>query len=320
MVAPELKQEGASKLSSPTGTVNLRDLLVVVLSPLRLWTKLSSGVMAVMASYKLRGTASLLPAIIIASLAAVSLGRSQPAASLDQQRDKQPLKLPAGWNPRDPLPAEKTNCVRCHLTAGRELTAPVRDFARSVHDRSHLSCNDCHGGNTQEDSTAHENEHGFIGTKLSAHMEACSMCHALEARWFQKGKHYWDLSKRINRDYPVCIDCHGSHDIARPPEAFSTTNVCTDCHKQFAKDMPAAAGVIAENDRLWLTLRKVHAKNSKDDEPTPAAFRKELKTIRGSTSRLIHGAQRVTADEADTLNRRVRALREKLETWLKEHK
>ena len=31
------------------------------------------------------------------------------------------------------LPIEKTNCVRCHLTAGRELTVPVRDFARSVH-------------------------------------------------------------------------------------------------------------------------------------------------------------------------------------------
>src|SRR5436305_10107290 len=98
-----------------------------------------------------------------------------------------PLKLPANWNPRDPLPIEKTNCVRCHLTAGRELTVPVRDFARSVHDRANLSCNDCHGGNTAEDATAHEAEHGFIGTKLSAHMSACASCHGLEARWWQQG-------------------------------------------------------------------------------------------------------------------------------------
>src|SRR5262245_17624428 len=76
--------------------------------------------------------------------------------------DDVPLKRPSTWNAADPLPIEKTNCVRCHLTAGRELTVPVRDFARSVHDLAKLSCNSCHGGNTKEDSTAHEQEHGFI--------------------------------------------------------------------------------------------------------------------------------------------------------------
>ncbi len=279
--------------------------------------------MARMASFTIR----LAPAAILlllagaAGLAVIARADVQLFVAVDGQgKDSagaaQPLKLPADWNPRDPLPAEKTNCVRCHLTAGRELTVPVREFARSVHDRSHLSCHDCHGGNTEEDSTAHEAEHGFIGTKLSAHMSACTTCHGLEARWWQKGKHYWDLSKRINRDYPVCIDCHGSHDIGRPPEAFSMTNVCTDCHKQFAKDMPHTAAVIAENDRLWVTLRKVHVKNNKADEPVPPAFRKELNSVRKNTSRLIHGATRVTAEEAEALNQRVRRLREQLDAWL----
>src|SRR5262245_26279104 len=120
-----------------------------------------------------------------------------------------PLKLPEGWKAEDPIPIEKTNCVRCHLTAGRELTAPVREFARSVHDRARLSCQDCHGGNTEEDTSAHEGEHGFIGTKMSAHMAACAECHSREAGSFKKSKHYWDLTKRINRDFPVCVDCHG---------------------------------------------------------------------------------------------------------------
>src|SRR2546422_3958900 len=94
--------------------------------------------------------------VLLGSLCAiVQAGRGRLRAQLSgskpqQQRppaEAKPLKLPDWWKADDPLPQEKTNCVRCHLTAGRELTTPVRDFARSVHDRTGLSCNDCHGGN-----------------------------------------------------------------------------------------------------------------------------------------------------------------------------
>src|SRR5437870_4419025 len=128
---------------------------------------------------------SLVLLVVLASLAGgiaaviPALSRAQVPASPVESR---PLKLPNGWKADDPLPLEKTNCVRCHLTAGRELTTPVRDFARSVHDRAQLSCNDCHGGNTKDDSSAHEAEHGFIGTKLSAHMASCAECHPREAQ------------------------------------------------------------------------------------------------------------------------------------------
>jgi hypothetical protein len=234
--------------------------------------------------------------------------------------DDKPLKLPPGWSADDPLPHEKTNCVRCHLQAGRELTTPVRDFARSVHDRNRLSCNDCHGGNTEEDNSAHEAQHDFIGTKMSAHMAACSECHNKQAQTFRKSKHYWDLSKSINRKYPVCIDCHGNHDIGRPPAEFSLMNVCTDCHKQFVKDLPHAADVVAENDRLWQVLRKVHARNKKQDNPTPEDFREELDEVRALTARLMHRAAPVTAEEAKSLNDKAKKLRQGLETWLKEQK
>ena len=228
------------------------------------------------------------------------------------------LKLPDGWDPADPLPIVKTNCVRCHLTAGRELTVPVRDFARSVHDRAKLSCNDCHGGNTEDEAKAHEAEFEFIGTKLSAHMAACADCHVEEAEAFRKGPHFWDLTKRINRDYPVCIDCHGNHDVGKPPEEFSLTAVCTDCHKQFAEDQPTLASVVSENDRLWQTLRRVHAKNRTATDPTPAHFRRQLAAVRYATARLVHPAAAVKQEQADLLNRRVRSLREGLETWLRE--
>ena len=251
--------------------------------------------------------------VALAGQKAITLGQTQSLAHT-------PLKLPDWWKSGDPLPTEKTNCVRCHLTAGRELTVPIRDFARSVHDRAHLSCHDCHGGNTEKDSEAHEPQHDFIGTKLSAHMAGCSGCHSREALTFRKGKHYWDLNKSINRKYPVCVDCHGNHDIGKPPAEFSLTNVCTDCHKQFTKELPHLAAVVAQNDLLWQTLRKVHAKNEKADEPTPAPFVEELDNVRSKTARLMHGTAPITAEQAQGLNDRVRQLRAGLETWLREQK
>ena len=62
------------------------------------------------------------------------------------------VKLPGWWKAGEPVPNVKSNCVRCHLTAGRELTAPVQDFARSVHDLQGMTCSDCHGGNRENDS------------------------------------------------------------------------------------------------------------------------------------------------------------------------
>jgi hypothetical protein len=255
-------------------------------------------------------------AVVAALVAVLRSGRAAPGA----RPDDKPLKLPPGWKADDPLPLEKTNCVRCHLTAGRELTAAVQAFARSVHDRYRLSCNDCHGGNTEDDTTAHEDKHGFIGTKLSAHMAECAACHSREAESFRRSKHYWDLSKRINRDYPVCVDCHGNHDIGRPPAEFALTNVCTDCHKQFARDMPTTAAVVAENDRLWQVLRKVHARNKKAEDPTPEPFREDLDRVRTATARLMHRGRPVTAEEARAVNAQAQRLHDRLEAWLKEQK
>ncbi len=241
-------------------------------------------------------------------------------AQIASSADDRPLKLPDGWKPEDPLPIEKTNCVRCHLTAGRELTVPVRDFGRSVHDLSKLSCNSCHGGNVKDDATAHEGEHGFIGTKLSAHMTACSECHTGPAEVFKKSKHYWGLSKRINRDYPVCVDCHGNHDIGKPPADFALANVCADCHKNLAQEQPHTAAVVAENDKLWKALREVQQKNLKEPNPIPEPFRKEVNACRSATGKLMHKAAWATEAEANELNTRVRRLREGLDMWLREEK
>ena len=242
--------------------------------------------------------------------------RPEPDDPTSPPPGKPELALPEWWNPSDPLPNEKPNCVRCHLTAGRELTAAVRDYARSVHDKAKLSCYDCHGGNTEDDATAHEQEFEFIGTKLSAHMNACADCHTDEADAWRKSPHFWDLSQRINRDYPVCLDCHGNHDVGNPPADFALMNVCTDCHKNFEQQFPETASVVAENDRLWKILQ-VATKSSNSSDSIPARFRRELSTARYATARLMHSAIPPTKEQATALSLRSRRLRDDLDAWLR---
>jgi hypothetical protein len=226
------------------------------------------------------------------------------------------VKLPTWWKAGDPVPHVKSNCVRCHLTAGRELTAPVQDFARSVHDLQGMTCSDCHGGNREKDSDAHEEVSGFIGTKLSAHMAGCAECHSEQAEQVKSGPHFWDFSKKINLAYPVCIDCHGHHDVEKPPPEFALKTVCSECHLRFEQQMPAVASVVTENDRLWAVLRKVQEKNLTSERPVPERFQHDLAHVRQLTARLIHPAGKISPNEAAQLNAEVTKIRAQLESYL----
>jgi hypothetical protein len=229
-----------------------------------------------------------------------------------------PVRLPRWWKAGDPVPIVKSNCVRCHLTAGRELTAPAQDFARSVHDLHGMTCSDCHGGNRDKDESAHEGEFGFIGTKLSAHMAGCAECHGEQAEAVKSGPHYWDFSKQINLKYPVCSDCHGHHDVEKPPVEFALKTVCRECHLNFEHDMPALAEVVSENDRLWGVIRKVQDKNLTNEKPVPEQFHQDLAAARHLTATLIHPAHKISEKQAGELDARVKALRSRLEQWLAE--
>jgi Cytochrome c3 len=226
------------------------------------------------------------------------------------------VRLPRWWKAGDPVPVVKSNCVRCHLTAGRELTAPAQDFARSVHDLHGMTCSDCHGGNRDDDESAHEEKVGFIGTKLSAHMAGCAECHGEQAEAVKSGPHYWDFSKHVNLKYPVCSDCHGHHDVEKPPVEFSLKTVCRECHLNFEHDMPTLAEVVIENDRLWGTIRKVQDRNLKNEQPVPEQFHHDLEAARHLTATLIHPAHKISAQQAEELNTQVKAARGRLEQWL----
>ena len=231
--------------------------------------------------------------------------------------ESKPLVTPPKWPKDHPLPEVASNCARCHLTAGRELTAAVVDFAHSVHDLNGLTCYDCHGGNPHDDVSAHEPEHGFIGTKLSAHLKKCSECHDEQAQQLASGPHHWDFSKKINTNYPSCVDCHGNHDISNPPEDFKLKAVCLDCHETFDKDQPQLASIVDKNDALWQTLHKVRLANRGAGGKAPDKLQPEIDRLRHETMLIVHGSKEVSAEVAGKLNGEVEALRAKLEASLK---
>jgi len=239
------------------------------------------------------------------------------APSAKTEDDVRPrYERPEGWPAEYPLPTENSNCVRCHLHAGRQLTGAVRDFCRSVHDMIGLTCADCHGGNTEDDITAHNEEFGFIGTKLSSHLATCALCHEDEASLLAEGAHAWDWSERINLNYPMCVDCHGNHDIGDPPGDFLLADVCFDCHDNFDKDYPAYAELVDQNDKFWKTMTLVRQKNFNKDELVPKQFSSEIDRLRAGTMRMFHTMKDVTEDTVKQHNHKVEQLRRRLADWV----
>jgi hypothetical protein len=264
----------------------------------------------------------LLSCLLLAKTEMLVGGDQAPAkAKPEGEPVRKKLVAPKNWPAGHPLPIVGSNCVACHLTAGRELTAAVKNFVRSVHDIKEMTCYDCHGGNSRDDVKAHEGEFGFIGTKKSAHIQGCSACHDSEAEVLAAGPHHWDFSTRINTEYPLCFDCHGNHDIGNPPAEFKLAAMCGDCHDKPEKDFPNTAAVVKENDKLWDTLRKIHKKNiAKVENPVPEPFRKDVASLRTDTMRIIHSAKEISPAAASSLNDRAEKLRLALEKWLQSTK
>ncbi len=256
--------------------------------------------------------------LLAASLLAAAEGDAKKAAAgrPEGQPAQKKLVKPKNWPKDHPLPLVGSNCANCHLTAGRELTAAVVNFVRSVHDLQEMTCYDCHGGNTVDDVKAHYEDFGFIGTKKSAHIATCSECHSDAAEALAAGPHHWDFSERINTEYPMCFDCHGNHDIGNAPADFKLEAWCLDCHETAEKDFPNLLAVVKQNDKLWQTMGQVRRRRIDEEAPIPAEFQDDVSELRGETMLLVHASKEVSADKAGDLNKRTEELRKGLEKWL----
>jgi predicted CXXCH cytochrome family protein len=129
------------------------------------------------------------------------------------------------------------SCLGCHTTRGLSVALPSGEIlplvvdAENLHSSVHsaLRCASCHSDiQKYPHRPISANDHREFQMKSN---ELCQSCHAEQFKQEVDSMHTRVLAAG-NQDGAICIDCHGSHAIARPnvPRHRISTN-CGKCHK-----------------------------------------------------------------------------------------
>jgi predicted CXXCH cytochrome family protein len=135
-------------------------------------------------------------------------------------------------------PADVDTCLACHgdkslsvaLPSGevRSLYVDLATFRGSVHGNK-IGCADCH-----QDMTSLPHEARPFKTLREftvAYYEQCKRCHFDNYTKTLDSVHYQSLA-RGDRTAPLCVDCHGAHDVKSPQKPKSlVSRTCAKCHE-----------------------------------------------------------------------------------------
>lgn len=146
------------------------------------------------------------------------------------------LVLLLGQQPPAPGTPDTQTCLACH--SDPQLTTRTVDgstvalhvdenlLARSVHGK--LACADCHVGFTE---VPHPPRSFRTRRELSlAYDEQCRRCHFANYTKTLDSVHQTSIA-RGDRVGPVCVDCHGAHDVRKPGKPRSRiSDTCARCH------------------------------------------------------------------------------------------
>lgn len=136
----------------------------------------------------------------------------------------------------DALPDADKACLGCHGEKGLEksfaggekvaLHVDGAGYAKSIH--ASLGCTTCHAG---VDASKHPgNAKSFASARLMAleMAKACSTCHQDSFDAHANGVHGRIQLK--NEGAPLCVTCHGTHDIVRASVSAAPREACLGCH------------------------------------------------------------------------------------------
>ncbi|MGE3841375.1 MAG: cytochrome c3 family protein [Vicinamibacterales bacterium] len=145
--------------------------------------------------------------------------------------------------PAVPSHGEQTEtCLTCHADEALSVTLPSGEtralsvdadtFGRSVHGDK-LTCVDCH-----TDTTTIPHDARLFQTRREftrAYTEQCKRCHFANFAKTMDGVHARAL-ERGDTTAPLCVDCHGAHDVAAAAEPRGRiSQTCAKCHAGVAE-------------------------------------------------------------------------------------
>ena len=117
-------------------------------------------------------------------------------------------------------------CLACHTTQ--------KDYPHQL--TAQVTCLECHGDLGGDSQTQYEPlvvslSYPDLRAITLAANEACRACHDANFEEARDSAHA-QVQAGGNREAPVCVDCHGSHDITSPGEPRAKiSHTCAKCHQ-----------------------------------------------------------------------------------------
>ena len=122
-------------------------------------------------------------------------------------------------------------CIECHtsLTMREDLRGIPDEWRKSWHFQNYVDCQGCHGGDPGDAKMSMSHNRGFIGSpKREEIPDFCGKCHIGILEIYRKSGHGRGLSPEGQT--PVCVTCHGSHNIQKGSIDIINEQRCTQCH------------------------------------------------------------------------------------------
>ena len=114
-------------------------------------------------------------------------------------------------------------CEDCHTAVSEKHGDSTHAQARAEGNLDAATCIDCHG--------AHDVQKA--GEPIEAISQTCGQCHAEINEQYEQSVHGEALLGTKDPDSPLCIDCHGVHDITDPSTTqyrLDSPLLCATCH------------------------------------------------------------------------------------------
>jgi len=181
-----------------------------------------------------------------------------------------------------PLPYSGDSCVDCHRNPDFIVTHPklygyYRDWEKSVHRMSEVTCFDCHGGNpdVRDKDGAHGGELGEANARSAVNFAnvpaTCGDCHDEVHDAYVKSRHFEHLVKaRDEKQGPSCVTCHGSMNT-HTLNVNTVEEVCASCHTKARKNHPEIPGKARDALNRMLSMDRIYRYIGRRMEPEEAA-------------------------------------------------